>query len=253
MDRDEAGVGVIGSLATLLARKGRRAWRLTVVEKTTVSPHMTRIRFHGRDLNELEWKRGQDLVLEIPATAGVARRHYTIRNLDPVARTIDVDFVLHGDGMTAAWLAGTDTGAELIAVGPRGHTYVRQADWHLFVGDETAVPAIFAMMEGLPSGARAQAVLEIGSDEDKIAFRAQAHVVIEWVSRNGASAGPSRLLYDRVERFRFPAGEGHAYVIGETANVRAIRHRLIERGLARNRIAAEGYWRRGRVGGHDHV
>jgi NADPH-dependent ferric siderophore reductase len=253
MERDETGGGIVGSLATLLARKGRRAWPLTVVDKTTLSPHMLRVRFQGSALNELEWKRGQDLVLEIPAASGVARRHYTIRNFDPVARTLDIDFVLHGASTTADWLSRTDAGAELIAVGPRGHTYIREGDWHLFVGDETAIPAIFAMLEGLPHGARAHAVLEIGSDEDKIPFQAQAHVLIDWVSRNGAPPGPGRLLYDRVERFRFPPGEGHAYVIGETANVRAIRHRLIERGLAKNRIAAEGYWRPGRIGGHDHV
>jgi NADPH-dependent ferric siderophore reductase len=251
MDREEPGV--IGSLATLLARKGRPAWRLTVVDKTTVSPHMTRVRFQGAQLNELAWKPGQDVVLEIPTASGIARRHYTIRNLDPVGRTLDIDFVSHGAGVTADWLATADAGTELIAVGPRGHTYVREADWHLFAGDETAIPAVFAMLESLPAGARAHAFLEISEDEDRIALQAPAHVLIEWVTRNGAPPGPGRLLYDRVERFRFPPGGGHAYVIGETSNVRAIRHRLIERGLAKNRIVAEGYWRPGRIGGHDHV
>lgn len=252
MDRED--VGVVGSLATFLARKGRRAWPLTVVEKTIVSPHMTRVRFHGRDdLNELEWKRGQDFVLELPSGSGIARRHYTIRNFDSVERTLDIDFVLHDGGASDAWLSGTKPGDEIVAVGPRGHTYVREADWHLFIGDETGIPGIFAMIEGLPRGARVHAVIEIGNDEDRVALTADAHVQIEWVSRNGAPAGPSKLLYDRVERFHFPPGEGQAYVIAETGNTRAIRHRLIERGLAKNRIAAEGYWRPGRVGGHDHV
>lgn len=252
MDREETGV--IASFATLLARKGRRAWPLTVVEKTTVSPHMTRVRFRGRgDLNELEWKRGQDLVLELPLESGIARRHYTIRNFDSVERTLDIDFVLHGEGAAVAWLASVTAGDEIVAVGPRGHTYVREADWHLFIGDETGIPGIFAMIEGLRRGARAHAVIEIGGDEDKIALTADAHVLVDWVSRDGAAAGPSQLLSDCVERFHFPPGEGQAYVIAETSNVRAIRHRLIERGLAKNRIAAEGYWRPGRVGGHDHV
>jgi NADPH-dependent ferric siderophore reductase len=70
---------------------------------------------------------------------------------------------------------------------------------------------------------------------------------ITWVKRCGAG------LCDAVEDFALPKGEGFAYIIGETAKVRAIRHRLLERGIARNRIAAEGYWRPGRVGGHDHV
>ena len=60
-------------------------------------------------------------------------------------------------------------------------------------------------------------------------------------------------MFDAVEKFQFPQGNGHAYVIGETSNVRAVRHRLLERGLKREQISAEGYWRPGRIGGHDHV
>ncbi|MEI9888448.1 MAG: SIP domain-containing protein [Rhizomicrobium sp.] len=65
--------------------------------------------------------------------------------------------------------------------------------------------------------------------------------------------GPSRILHDAVEAFAFPPGHGHAYIIGETSNVRAIRQRLIARGLGKDRTSAEGYWRPGRIGGHDHA
>jgi NADPH-dependent ferric siderophore reductase len=78
-------------------------------------------------------------------------------------------------------------------------------------------------------------------------FDAPPKTAITWIVRNGNA------LQDTVETFALPAGEGFAYIIGETAKVRVIRHRLLERGIARNRIAAEGYWRPGRVGGHDHV
>lgn len=252
MDREETGV--ISTLTTFLARKGRRAWPLTVVEKTTLSPHMTRVHFAGEpDLNELDWKRGQDFVLEIPQAGGIARRHYTIRNFDSAARTLDIDFVMHGPSPAGDWVAAAQVGEVLVAVGPRGHTYLREADWHLFVGDETCIPGIFAMLESLPYGKRGQAFIEIGSDEDRIALETKGHVLLEWVSRGGAPAGPNTLLLQRLEKFHFPAGHGHAYVIGETSGVRAIRHRLIERGLSKSQIAAEGYWRPGRIGGHDHA
>jgi NADPH-dependent ferric siderophore reductase len=251
VDREETGV--LASLSSFLARKGRRAWPLTVVEKTRISPRMMRVRFSGADLDELEWKRGQDMVLEIPQEGGIARRHYTIRHHVAAARLLDIDFVLHGASPAGRWVANAKAGDELIAVGPRGHTYLRDADWHLFVGDETCIPGIFAMLEGLPPGAQAHAILESDGSEEALSPDAKAAVTLEWVSRNGAPAGPSRLLYERVERFAFPKGRGHAYVIGETGNVRTIRHRLIERGLAKDQIAAEGYWRHGRIGGHDHV
>jgi NADPH-dependent ferric siderophore reductase len=253
MDREDSSTGIVSQFTTFLARKGRRAWPLTVVEKTTVSPHMARVRFAGPDLNELEYKPGQDLVLEIPHAGDIARRHYTIRALDPAKRTLDIDFVLHGASPAGDWVTNAAAGDGLIAVGPRGHTSLRDADWHLFIGDETAIPGIFAMVETLPAGTRAQIFLEIHDDADAIALDAKAHVLTEWVSRNGAPAVSGQKLYDRVEAFVFPEGEGQAYVIGQTATVRAIRQRLIVRGLAKGRIAAEGYWRPGRVGGHDHV
>jgi NADPH-dependent ferric siderophore reductase len=248
MDREE---GMISSVATFLSRKGRRAWPLTVAEKIPLTPRMMRVRFTGTDLDELEWKRGQDFVLEIPQGDSFARRHYTIRNID--GQTLDIDFVLHGKSPVGDWVANAKAGDPLIGVGPRGHTYLREADWHLFIGDETGIPGIFAMLEGLPPTTLAYAFIEVGDEADKIAFDAPENVRLEWVSRGGVKAGPNKLMLNRLEQFQFPSGRGHAYVIGETSNVRAIRHRLLERGLAKDQIAAEGYWRPGRVGGHDHV
>ncbi len=251
MDREETGV--LGTLSAFIARKGRRAWPLTVVEKRELSPRMTRLRFSGADLDELDWKRGQDLVLEIPHDGGTARRHYTIRDHDANARTLDIDFVLHGRSPAGDWVANARPGDVLVGVGPRGHTHLRDADWHLFVGDETCIPGIFAMLEGLAPGTPAQAFLEIANDAERIAPAPRGGVTLDWVLRKNAPPGASKLLFDAVEHFAFPPGRGHAYVIGETSNVRAIRHRLLERGLAKDQIAAEGYWRPGRVGGHDHV
>ena len=244
--------GPIAQLAGFLARKGRRVWPLTVRGKRLVTQRMMRVTFTAPKLEEMAWKRGQDLVLELPLPGGaVARRHYTIRTLDAAAGTLAIDFVLHGESPSGTWLATAKEGDRIDAVGPRGHTYVRDADWHLMVGDETCIPAILAMLEGLPRGAQAFAFIEIADEDERQSVPGDARVT--WLPRNGAAPGPSRILYDAVEGFAFPQGRGHACVIGETSNVRAIRQRLIARGLGRDRTSAEGYWRPGRVGGHDHV
>ena len=243
--------GAFEQIGLFLHRKGRRVWRMTVVSKTALTPRMTRVVFSVPDVNELDWKRGQDLVLELPSGAGVTRRHYTIRAIDVAKRMLTIDFVTHGHGASAEWLNGADEGSAIDAVGPRGHTYVRPADWHLFVGDETAIPGILAMLEGLPAGTPATAYIEIADDAERQSAPTDARIV--WLSRKGAPPGPGRILSDAVEAFALPPGRGHAYVIGETSNVRAIRQRLVARGLARDQIAAEGYWRPGRIGGHDHV
>jgi NADPH-dependent ferric siderophore reductase len=243
----EPQTGLFSDIQNFVARKGRRVWPLTVLAKSRIAPRMARVDFLGSDLDEFVWTRGQDVVLEIPSADGIARRHYTVRAHDPVKRTLSIDFFLHGEGASGPWLDSLRTGDAVNAVGPRGHTYIRDADWHLFVGDETCVPGIFAMLEELNGAAPAYAVLEVESDADRVPFDALPNTAMTWVKRDGTT------LFDAVENFTLPKGDGFAYVIGETAKVRAIRHRLLERGIARNRIAAEGYWRPGRVGGHDHV
>jgi NADPH-dependent ferric siderophore reductase len=109
------------------------------------------------------------------------------------------------------------------------------------------------MIESLPENTQVHAFIEIGDEADKLPLAVKADVRLHWISRRGAAAGPNDLVYNAVEQFVFPEGEGFAYTIGETSNVRKLRHRLLDRGFPRNRIAAEGYWRPGRVGGHDHV
>ena len=244
--------GAMAQVALFLARKGRRVWRLAVTGKRLITPRMMRVEFKGADLDELVWKPGQDLVLELPSGDGaIARRHYTIRALDAAAKTLAIDFVLHGSSPAGDWVRAVQTGDSIEASGPRGHTYLCEADWHLFIGDETCIPGIAAMLEGLPRGEKAFAVLEIADDGERQPLGGDA--VVTWLPRNGAPAGPGRILYNAVESFIFPQGRGHAYIIGETSNVRAIRQRLIARGLGKDQTSAEGYWRPGRIGGHDHA
>jgi NADPH-dependent ferric siderophore reductase len=243
--------GPIDRIGLFLARKGRRVWRMTVAAKQAVAPRMIRVEFAVPDVHELDWKRGQDLVLELPHAGGIARRHYTIRAIDTAKRTLTIDFVEHGSSPAGDWVRDAGEGSVIEASGPRGHTYLREADWHLFAGDETCIPGIFAMLEGLPAGAAAHAFLEIADDGERQPVPSGASVV--WLPRNGTPPGPGRILYDAVEAFALPPGRGHAYVIGETSNVRAIRQRLIARGLAKEQTSAEGYWRPGRIGGHDHA
>lgn len=244
--------GALSQLASFLARKGRPVWPLVVAGKRVLTPRMVRVTFSCSRLSEFVWKRGQDLVLELPQADGsTARRHYTIRALDDAAETLAVDFVRHGDSPAGRWLDSAVPGDRIAAVGPRGHTWLRDADWHLFAGDETAIPAIFAMLEGLPNTAQAFAFLEIAEDAERQAAPPGANIV--WLARNGARPGPNRVVADAVEAFALPPGRGQAYILGETSAVRAIRQRLIARGLGKAQTCAEGYWRPGRVGGHDHA
>ena len=239
-----------------IERRRGRLWSLRVTGAQDITPRMRRVQLTGDDLAEFQPRPGQEIVLQIPQDgAEPARRHYTIRSFDPASRLIDVDFVIHGDHAPAVrWALEAKPGQAIDVRGPRGRIALGpDADWHLFTGDETTIPAIFGLIEALPQGAKAFALIEIGSDADKLALTTAADVKLSWLSRNGAPPGPSRLLLDAIERFPLPPGKGHAIIIGETSNVRAQRHTLIERGMTREQIYSEGYWRPGRIGGHDHV
>jgi NADPH-dependent ferric siderophore reductase len=239
-----------------LERRRGRPWTLKVVKAFDVGPHMRRVQLTGDNLAEFTPKPGQEIVLQIPQPgADPARRHYTIRHYDTAAKLIDVDFVLHGHRTPGvSWSLDAKPGDVIDIRGPRGRIGLDpDADWHLFLGDETCLPAIYALLEALPKGAPAFAFLEVANEADKQELEVQADVKLHWLLRNGAAPGPNELLSKALAAFAFPPGKGHAIVIGETSNVRNLRHALVERGFDKSQIYAEGYWRPGRVGGHDHV
>jgi NADPH-dependent ferric siderophore reductase len=233
----------------------RFEWLLEVVEAFDIAPRLRRVVFTAEHLDELHYRPGQALVLRMPLPeGGTGRRDYTIRWLDRTAQRLAIDFVQHGSAPAADWSRAAKAGDTLVAQGPRGRTVLDpDADWHLFCADETGLPAVLHMLEALPAGARAFVWIEIDNSRDRMLFATQAEAAVEWVHREGASPGPGTLLLDRVAAFALPPGRGQACLIAETSNVRALRHHLIGRGLERGQIRSEGYWRPGRIGGHDHV
>lgn len=235
-------------------RVPRPAWPLTVVGAKDLTPRMRRVSLIGEGLDLFAYRPGQDLVLTLPTDGGVARRHYTIRRFDREELRLDIDFVMHGSSPATNWAHSVRIGDPLLAEGPRGRTVINnRADWHLFTGDETALPAIAAMIESLPAGVRAFAFVEVAGPEEEVAIETEARVDFAWLHRGGPPVAASAGLIGAVASFEPPAGPGHAYIIGETATVRAQRQGLIARGFPKDRIAAEGYWRPGRIGGHDHI
>jgi NADPH-dependent ferric siderophore reductase len=241
--------------AVLEARRGR-PWSLRVVGAKDVTRLMRRVELTGDNLDEFNPRPGQEIVLQIPQDgAEPARRHYTIRRYDRAAKRIDVDFVLHDHATPGVeWARRAMTGDAIDIRGPRGRIALApDAAWHLFSGDETALPAIFGLVEALPKGAKARIFLEIADDGEKETLSAAADVELTWLVRKGGAPGALPLLVDALAGFKLPPGKGHAFILGETGSVRARRHDLIARGMDRSQIYSEGYWRPGRIGGHDHV
>jgi NADPH-dependent ferric siderophore reductase len=236
------------------ARPPLALWELTLTGARDITPHMRRLTFAAAGLDGFDHRPGQDLVLMMDNAGGEPlRRHYTVR--DRTVDSLTIDVVLHGHGGPAErWAIEARPGDRLDARGPRGRTSLNpDADWHLFAGDETCLPGIFAMLETLPPSARAFAFIEVQDKADRQYLDAVCDLDLEWLVRDGPALPASLGLIERVALFAPPPGRGQAYLIGETSTVQTLRRGLLARGLDKDQITAEGYWRPGRQGGHDHI
>ena len=228
----------------------------------------------------------------LPAERQMPIRTYTVRAVrrDPVEG--DVDFVLHGaTGPASAWAERAAVGDEVVLVGPdsRFQGPTGGVEWHppadasclLIAGDETAAPAICAIVESLPDGRRASVLLEVPTADDALNLAAPDGVRVTWLPRttDGRTA-PRGLLLTRAVMAAVteladdlapapvpdlddvdietgilwevppePRGPSGLYVwlAGEAGVVKGLRRHLVQEvGVPRSSVAFMGYWREGR-------
>jgi NADPH-dependent ferric siderophore reductase len=238
--------------SALVARLGDVSqWELEVLENQHLTPSMRRIRCTAPGLADLSYLPGQDVMLNVPTPSGPTfRRRYTIRSFEPAVPAIDIDVVLHGDGPAASWATDVKPGDTIEAIGPRGKITVDpDAHWHLFAGDDSAVPASLAMAASLPEPADALVVLEVdGPDDEQAAIAPDGQVVpVRWLHRAGGDPASGDQLVAALADLPLPSGSGHAYLAGELGVVAEMRKALLARGMAPEQVSAKAYWRVGRA------
>ena len=198
-----------------------------------------------------------DSFADLPAAKQPVVRTITVRRADPAAREIAVDIAVHGEHGTAGpWAASAKPGQPMYLMGPSGaYAPDPAADWHLLVGDETALPAISVALEALPANAIGQAFIEVAEPEDEIPLIAPEGVQINWILRGGRADLVARTEPATTRRCRsgqdrhWLPGQVHAFVHGEA---QAVMHNLRpyirkERGVDAKWASISGYWRRGRT------
>ncbi len=181
-----------------------------------------------------------------PAEAQPVVRTYTVRHVDLNARELWIDFVVHGDeGVAGPWAARVQPGARIHAMGPGGgYAPDPEADVHLLVGDESALPAISTAVAALPPAARAVAFVEVTGPDDELDLATDADLEVHWLHRGTAEAGTTTLLDDAVRAWEWPAGRVQAFVHGESTLLKTVRPYVRER-VDKRDLSVSAYWRRG--------
>jgi len=214
-------------------------------------------------------------------------RTYTVRAARPHLGELDVDLVLHGvddgsAGPAAGWAAAAVVGDPIVLLGPDragtgrawGVEWAPPDDGSLFLaGDETAVPAISAIVESLPAGRRTIAVLEVPEAGDVLSLTLPPGIEVRWLVRGTRARGealgpavhaalcelgvaapaagvePEDVDLDGGILWEVPetgADGCYAWLAGEAGMVKKLRRRLVrDLGVPRTSVAFMGYWRIG--------
>jgi NADPH-dependent ferric siderophore reductase len=222
----------------------RRSLVTTVTEVAWLTPSMVRVIVSGPDLEG--FGAGEFTDHYVKCRFGDKTRSYTVREWDPQRLLLTLDFVVHGDtGIAGPWAAQAKPGDLLEIMGPGGsYAPSWEAEWHLMVGDDAALPAIAGSLPRVAPGVRVFAVIEVDGPEHQQPLESPGDLEVIWVHRSRGPGEDPSLQLDAVRALSLPDGQGHAFVHGEATTVRLVRrHLLLERGLSTESLSATGYWK----------
>lgn len=224
----------------------------TVLRTEPVAKDMVRVIVTGESLRELPELTNTDHYVKL--VFGDVTRTYTVRWFDREINEMALDFVIHGaEGIAGPWAARAQAGDQVSFRGPGGKWRpAAQADAHLLVGDESAIPAIAAALDALADDAVVHVFVEVASAAHHQPLRETSGTTITWVhrdehkTRDGRPLGYGEALTFTVMRAGVPAGNVEAFVHGNADMVKPLRRFLFkEVGMPREQVSISGYWRTG--------
>ncbi|WP_020106239.1 siderophore-interacting protein [Nocardia sp. 348MFTsu5.1] len=241
--------------------------RAKVVETAVLNPRLIRIRLDVPDLADIALPNQPDEVVAIyfpvdgrdsppdmecrdgvwgyydvdPVPEG---RNYTVRAIEPGTTVMTVDFVVHDHGVATTWAQRTRVGDEVAMAHGRGwYRPGPGTDWQLLVADLAGLPALARIIDELPDGVRATAIVEVVDESDLDYLPARDGVELISLVGSGNGYGDSRLDV-AVEEFDHPEGRGYCWFAAEAKASRAVRKHLRRRyGWKADQCDILGYWR----------
>jgi len=175
-------------------------------------------------------------------------RNFTIRRARPERHEVDIEFALHAGSPASSWACGARPG-DPAGIFDMGLTYLppAHAEWQLLAGDESAVPAILAILEDAPRDLVAEVFLEVPETADIRDAAAPAGVRVHWLPRDEPGRLPGSLALETIRRATLPGERFYTWVAGESRLATGLRRHLTgERGVPRSDVAFFGFWRQGR-------
>lgn len=230
--------------AHTLVRHELKRRQVEVARIIDLTPHMKRVTVTGPELAGFQTLGASDHIkLAFPPEGDgeEQRRDYTPRRFDESTLELDLDFVLHGDGVATRWLKTATPGSQVHVLGPRGsHVLSTEFDWYLLAGDETSIPSIARQIELLGDNANVTAFIEVTDETDDLAIPN-----VTWLHRGTAKPGTTTLLQDAIRAFGKPEGRGFVSASGEATSLVPIRRYLLrEAGFNPDFVDVSGHWKR---------
>lgn len=187
-----------------------------------------------------------EAIRALPVAQRPASRRYTVRHWNADRGLLSIDFVVHGDtGVAGRWASAAHPG-DLLQISQPGGAYAPDpdADWHLMIGDSSALPAIAASLARVPAGIPVHVLAEVDSRADELPLTSPGDLHVTWLYRD-TNPGADDLALHALEKLDRPPGRVHAFVHGEAVANRALRrHLLLDWQLPRKDLSASPYWRR---------
>ncbi|NRQ33738.1 siderophore-interacting protein [Nonomuraea sp. NN258] len=237
---------------------GKYAMEATITVAEQVTPTMRRIRLETDRPVAFPFTPGQHVRIQLKdplSVSGILRpgetlRTYTIWDLDAARQAIELRVHLYsGDGIGLRWARAARPGERVTFWWPQGDFFTRDADFHVFIGDETASAAFGPMIRALTGASGVFGVLESETPEHDLPMPGQAR--LRRVHRRGAPATSSPVLLAAVAELDLPGNAGAAYVAGEAMTCRLVRDFLVrERNWPRTSIKVKPFWTPGKRGLH---
>lgn len=237
------------STAEIAQRVGASAHCCEVVSSVPLSPSVRELVLRGNAVG-LAGRPGNDVMLRVGGGEDAyVRRRFSVRGVDAAEDTLTLWMTTEHEGPASRWAQDTIPGDHIDVIGPRGKIPLDlEVDWHLFVGDVSGLAAFYSLAQSIEAPGRAIFVVQIDEPADALVapFRDGVEVSAVFVERREHARNDPAVLLHGLSAVALPPGEGHAYLFGEFAVMRALRDALVDRGMAPERVSHKAYWRLGR-------